>query len=54
MTSRDIFTAKTNFDVFSLIREQVSTFSVLGVRIYEMRCLFVALGLYACFIVLPY
>ena len=37
-----------------LSREQVWTFSVLGDRIYEMRCLFVAVGLNACFIVLPH
>ena len=53
-TARGIFTAKTNFDVFSLSREQVWTFSVLGDRIYEMRCLFVAEGLNALFIVLPH
>ena len=41
-TARVIFTAKTCLDVFSLSREQVWTFSVLGDRIYEMRCLFVA------------
>ena len=52
-TSRVIFTAKNSLDVFSLSREQVWTFSVLGDRIYEMRCLFVAVGLNAHFIVLP-
>ena len=41
-TARVIFTVKTSFDVFSLGREQVWTFSVLGDQIYEMRCLFVA------------
>ena len=46
--------AKTSFDVFSLSREQVWTLSVLGDRIYEMRCLFVAVGLNARFIVLPH
>ena len=52
LRARVIFTAKTGLDVFSLSREQV--FSVLGERIYEMRCLFVAVGLNALFIVLPY
>ena len=46
--------AKTSSDVFSLSREQVLTFSVLGDRIYEMRCLFVAVGPNALFIVLPH
>ena len=50
-TSRVIF---TSFDVFSLRREQVGTFSVLGDRIYEMRCLFEAVGLNARFMVLPH
>ena len=53
-TARVIFTAKTSLDVFSLSREPVCTFSVLGDRIYEMRCLFVAVGLNARFIVLPH
>ena len=53
-TARVIFTAKTSLDVFSLSQEQVWTDSVLADRIYEMRCLFVAVGLNACFIVLPY
>ena len=53
-TARVIFTAKASLDVFSLRREQVWTFSVLGDRIYEMRCLFVAVGLNALFIVLPH
>ena len=44
LTARVIFTAKTSLDVFSLSREQVWTFSVFGDRIYEMRCLFVAVG----------
>ena len=43
-TARVIFTVKTSFDVFNLSQEQVWTFSVLGDRIYEMRCLFVAVG----------
>ena len=33
---RVIFTAKTSFDIFSLSREQVWTFSVFGDRIYEI------------------
>ena len=33
---------------------QVLTFSVLGDRIYEIWCLFVAVGLNALFIVLPH
>ena len=41
LTVRVIFTAKTSLDVFSLSQEQVWAFSVLGDRIYEMRCLFV-------------
>ena len=45
---------KTSFDVFSLSEEQVWTFSFLSDRIYEMKCLFVAVGLNACFIVLPH
>ena len=53
-TARVIFMAKTSLDVFSLSREQVWTFSVLGDRIYEMRYLFVAVGLNALFIVLPH
>ena len=53
-TARVIFTVKTSLDVFSLGREQVGTFSVLGERIYEMRCLFVAVGFNALFIVLPH
>ena len=43
-TARVIFMAKTSLDVFSLRQEQVWTFSVLGDQIYEMRCLFVAVG----------
>ena len=53
-TARVIFTAKTSLDVFSLRQEQFWTFSVLGERIYEMRCLFVAVGLNALFVVLPH
>ena len=48
------FMAKTSLDVSSLRHEQVWTYSVLGDRIYEMRCLFVAVGLNALFIVLPH
>ena len=51
-TAMVIFTAKACLDVFSLSREQVWTFSVLGGQIYEMRCPFVVVGLNACFIVL--
>ena len=53
-TARVVFTAKTSLDVFSLRRAQTWTFSVLGERIYEMRCLFVAVGPNARFIVLPH
>ena len=54
-TARVSFTAKASFDVFNLSQEQVWTFTVLGDRIYEMRCLiFVAVGLNALFIVLPH
>ena len=53
-TARVIFTAKTNLDVFSLSREQVWTFSVSGDGIYELRCLFVAVGLNSRFIMLPH
>ena len=53
-TARVIFMVETSLDVFSLRREQVWTFSVLGDRIYETRCLFVAIGLNALFIVLPH
>ena len=50
--ARVIFTAKTSLDVFCLRQQEVWTFSLLSDRIYEMRCLFVALGLNARFIVL--
>ena len=53
-SARVIFKAKTRLDVFSLRQEEVWTYSVLGDRIYEMRCLFVAVGLNALFIVLPH
>ena len=46
--------AKTSFDIFSLSREQVWTFSVLGDPIYELRYLFVSVGLNAIFIVAPH
>ena len=52
LTARVIFTVKTSLDIFSLSREQV--FAVLGDQIYEMRCLFVAVGPNARFIVLPH
>ena len=45
-TSRVIFTVKRNS---VLGREQIWTCSVLDDRIYEMRCLFVAVGLNALF-----
>ena len=54
LTARVIVTVKTSLDVFSLRRDQVWTFSVLGDQIYEIRCLFVAMGLSALFIVLPH
>ena len=53
-TASVIFSAKIFLDVFSLSQEQVWAFSVLGDRIYEMRCPFVAVGLNARFIVLPH
>ena len=46
-TSRGVlFTKKTSLDpdLFSHGGKQVWTYSVLGDRIYEMRCLFVAVG----------
>ena len=48
------FSREKQVDVISLSREQVWTFSVLGDRIYEMRCLFVAVRFNARFIVLPH
>ena len=54
LTAKVIFMAKTSLDVFSLSLEQVWTFSVLGDRILQMRCLVVAVGPNACFIVLPH
>ena len=45
--------AKTSLDLFSLGRKQAWTYSVLGDQIYEMRWLFVAVGLNALFIGLP-
>ena len=53
-TARVIFMTKTSLNIFSLSREQVWIFSVLGDRIYEMRGLFVAMGLNALFIMLPH
>ena len=53
-TARVIFTRKTSFDVFSLSREHIWDFSVLGDQIYEVRCPFVAVGLNARFLVLPH
>ena len=53
-TTRVIFSTKTSLDVFSLRQEQVWAFLVLGDQIFEMKCLFVAVGLNACFIVLPH
>ena len=53
-TARVIFTVKTSLDFFSLSREQVWTFSVLGDQIYKMRCPFVAVGLNVRFKVLPH
>ena len=50
-TSRVIFTVKT-LVLFSLGRKQVWTCTVLVGQIYDMRCLFVAVGLNALFIVL--
>ena len=49
-TSRVIFMSKSSLDLFSLGRKQVWTYSVLGDGIYEMRCLFVVVGLNALFI----
>ena len=46
--------AKTSLDVFSLRGEPVQTFSVLGDRIYETSCLFIAVGLSVLCIVLPH
>ena len=54
LTARVIFTAKTSLDIFSLRREQVWTFLVLGDQIYEIWCLLVAVGLNARFILLPH
>ena len=53
-TSRVIFMAKTSLDIFSLGRKLVLTYSVLGDRIYEMRCLFEAVGPNALFVVRPH
>ena len=53
-TASVIFTVKASLDVFILSQEQVWTFSVSGDQIYEMRCLFVVVGLNARFKVLPH
>ena len=53
-TARVIFTAKTSLDIFSLSHNKFGLFQVLGDRIYEMRCPFVAVGHNARFIVLPH
>ena len=53
-TARVSFTVKTSLDMFNLRQEHVWIFSVLGDRIYEMRCLFVAVGLNTFLIVLPH
>ena len=53
-TARVIFKAKTSLEVFSLRREQVWTLLVLGDRIYELRCLLVAVGLNTHFLMLPH
>ena len=53
-TAKVIFTAKNKFGHIESSPEQVWTFSVLGDRLYEMRCLFVAVGLNTYFIVLPH
>ena len=53
-TAKVIFKAKTSLNIVILRRQQVWTFSVLGDQIYEMRCLYVAVGLNALFIVLPH
>ena len=37
-TSRVIFTAKTSLDFFSLVKEQVWTYSVFVDRIYKIMC----------------
>ena len=53
-TARVIFMAKTSLEVFSLSREQLRLFQSLGDRICGMKCLLVAVGLNACFILLPH
>ena len=45
-TSSVICTVKTSLDLFSLGRKQIWIYvSVMGDQIYEMRCLFVPVGL---------
>ena len=53
-TASVIFTAKTSLDVFCLSPEQVWIFHSLGDQIFEMKCLFVAVGLNAHFIMLAH
>ena len=45
---------KTSLDLISLGRKQVRTYSFMGDLFYEMRCLFVAVGLNTHCIVLPH
>ena len=52
LATRVILIAKTSLQVISLRQEQVWALSVLGDRIYEIKCLFVAVGLNVLFIVL--
>ena len=40
--------------MYSVLVGQVWSLSVLGDRIYEMTCLFIAVGLNVLFIVLPH
>ena len=47
-----ISTVKTSLNLFSLGQKQVWTYSVLGNRIYQVRCLFVAVGFNALVLVL--
>ena len=46
--------AETSLDLLSSGQKQVLTYTVLGDRIYEMNCIFKAVGLNALLIVLPY
>ena len=45
---------KNSLNIFSLRPEKVWSNLVFGDQIYEMRCLFVAVGLNAPFIALPH